>query len=236
MRWTAAAIVMLAAFAAAPASSQTKSGVLIVASLRDIDPMRLLPPPPAHGSPGEAGELHVLHEIQAIRTPERLARAQWDQDHENPTLYQATLGPAFDMTRLPATAKLLDIVEHDNGVIVTVAKKAFLRMRPWAADPTIRGCEVKPSDDPLSSYPSGHTAVGFSLGITLAYLMPDKAQTILARATDYGYSRMVCGVHYASDVGAGQALSTAVTLQMLHSPELASDIEAARTELKAAGF
>jgi acid phosphatase (class A) len=227
---------MTMALLSAPLAMAADRPAFTVSALNTLDPMSLLPPPPAHGSPGEAGELHVLHEIQAIRTPERLARAQWDQDHQNWTLYQALLGPAFDMAKLPATSRLLMIVQRDNTTITSDAKTAFHRMRPWAADPTIKGCEIKPDDKPMTSYPSGHTDVGFALGITLAYLMPDKAQAILGRAEDYGYSRMVCGMHFASDVAAGQTLATSVTLLMLKSPELQPDLAASRAELKAAGL
>jgi len=208
----------------------------VVPALWGIDPMRLLPPPPAHGSPDEAAELRELHQIQDTRTPERLAQAQWDQDHQSWMMYRSTLGPAFDVTRLPATAKLLAEISRDNIRIDSDAKAAFHRMRPWAADPTIHGCTIKPSDDPMSSYPSGHTEAGYALGLTLAWLMPDKAQAILARAKDYAYSRMVCGMHFRSDTVAGQALATAITLEMLTSPSLQPDIGAARAELKTAGL
>ncbi len=184
----------------------------------------------------EAAELAELHDIQAHRSPQRLAQAQWDQDHQNWTLYVSTLGSAFDLKRLPATAKVLRIVQQDNTAVVGVAKSTFHRMRPWAADPTIKGCKVSPKDDPYSSYPSGHTEVGYALGLTLAYLLPDKAQAVLSRANDYAYSRLVCGVHFRSDTTAGQALATALTLQMLHSLKMQADLEAARAELRAAGL
>jgi acid phosphatase (class A) len=226
----------LCAPAVAGGSAQAKSVTLQVLSPQDIEPLRLLAPPPPHGSSGEAAELKELHDLQDHRTPERLAQAQWDQDHQNWTLYVATLGPVFDLAQLPATARVLTVVQQDNTIAVGQAKTAFKRMRPWAADATIHGCTIKSSDDPMSSYPSGHADVGYALGVTLAYLMPDKAQAILARASDYAYSRMVCGMHFHSDTVAGQVLATALTVQMLHSPELRSDLEAARAELKAAGL
>jgi acid phosphatase (class A) len=228
-------VIGLSALAGA-ASAQRQTDTPLVAAVRGMDPLTLLPPPYARGSPEEAAELLELHQIQNHRTPERLAQAQWDQDHQSWMMYQSTLGPAFDVARLPATAKLLSKIEHDNIVVDSAAKTAFHRMRPWAADPTLHGCVVKPSDDPMSSYPSGHTDVGYALGLTLADLMPDKAQVILARAKDYAFSRMVCGVHFRSDTVGGEALATGVTLVMLKSPELQADIAAARAELQAAGL
>jgi acid phosphatase (class A) len=78
--------------------------------------------------------------------------------------------------------------------------------------------------------------VGYSLGVALAYLMPHKAQTILERAGDYAFSRQVCEMHFPSDTAAGQALATAVTLEMLHNSKMQPELKAARAELTAAGF
>jgi acid phosphatase (class A) len=221
---------------AQPVAAAALHKPLQVLSWDTADPLRLIPPPPARGSDAERAELAELHDIQAHRSPARLAQAQWDQDHQNWTLYVSTLGPAFDMNRLPATAKVLKAVQQDNTAVVGFAKSTFHRMRPWAADPTLKGCKVSPKDDPYSSYPSGHSDVGYALGVTLAYLLPDKAQAILARASDYAYSRLVCGVHFRSDTTAGQALATALTLEMLHSPKMLADLDAARVELRAAGL
>ena len=151
-------------------------------------------------------------------------------------MYVSTLGPSFDMAKLQATAKVLTRVQRDNAAVSQRAKLTFHRIRPWAADPTLKGCTVGQKDNSFTSYPSGHTEVGFALGVTLAYLIPDKAQAILMRANDYAYSRMVCGVHFRSDTVAGQALATAVTFDMLRSPKMQADLKAAHAELESAGF
>ncbi len=201
-----------------------------------FDATHLVPPPPAHGSVIEAQELAELHTIQKDRTEGRLEQAQWDQDHENWTLYAPMFSPAYDMDKLPATSKLLTQIQKANSAVANKAKTAFHRQRPWALDPTIKGCKIKASDDPYSAYPSGHTDVGYALGVVLAELMPDHAQAILDRASDYAYSRLVCGMHYRSDTVAAEALATAVTLSMLRNPDLAADLAAAKAELKAAGL
>lgn len=232
----------LALCMAAPhARAQSMNGaaahpVLRVLSWEAADPLRLVAPPPPRGSATEAAELDELHFIEANRTSERLRQAQWDQDHQNWTLYASTLGPRFDPARLPATAKVLALVQQDNTAVVRFAKARFHRMRPWAVDPSLQGCALSPKDDPYSSYPSGHADVGYALGVVLADLMPQKAEAILARAADYAFSRQVCEMHFPSDTAAAQALATALTLAMLHSPKMQAGLDAARIELKAAGF
>jgi hypothetical protein len=199
-----------------------------------IDAAVLLPPPP--GAKTQAEELAELHEIQAHRTPARLDQARWDDKNQNWRLFAALLGPRFDMATLPATAKVLATVDHDMAVVSGQAKSHFKRPRPWAVDPSLDGCPHGAKDDPLTSYPSGHTLYAFSVGTVLADLMPDKAGAILARAQDYAYSRMVCGVHYRSDTVAGQVIGTVIGHDLLRSPLMQTDLTAARSELKAAGL
>jgi len=53
-------------------------------------------------------------------------------------------------------------------------------------------------------YPSGHATWGWTVGLLLAEVAPDRANPILARARAYGESRVICGVHNASSVDAGK--------------------------------
>jgi acid phosphatase (class A) len=202
----------------------------------DIDPARLLPPPPADGSEAKKAEIDELRHIQATRTPGRLALAQWDDVHENASLFAPTLGLKFDLDALPQTAKLLAVVENDQEIAAGRAKKQFHRHRPWIFDASLTGCPRGKAPDPLSSYPSGHATVGYAEAVVLAALMPDKAGDILARASEYAESRLVCEVHFRSDITAGQALGTAVGVMLLKSPSLQPQIEAASKELKTAGL
>jgi acid phosphatase (class A) len=224
-------VSLLALTFAAPALAQEAPAPSILAAA-DVDPVRLLPPPPPEGSAAQKAELAELHRIQETRTPSQLALARWDNDHEDPSAFAPTLGPNFDMAKLPATAKLLKIVDHEQSVAKKLGKTAFGRPRPWVVDPTLVGCDHA-DDKPKSSYPSGHTTMGFAMAVVLADLLPDRAQAILARAQEYAEDRLVCGVHFRSDIVAGQALGVAVGVQLLHAPALKADLEAARQELAA---
>jgi acid phosphatase (class A) len=74
------------------------------------------------------------------------------------------------------------------------------------------------------------------LGLTLASLIPEKAADIEARAADYAYSREICGAHYRSDTEASHTLAVALVTALLLKPELATKVDAARMELRAAGL
>ncbi|PTS83186.1 MULTISPECIES: phosphatase PAP2 family protein [unclassified Caulobacter] len=218
--------------AAATAAAAKPVKVLKYLTESDIDPRRLLPPPAMDGSDAQKAELAELHRIIANATPERAAQAQWDDDHEDPSAYAATVGAGFDLTRLTATAEVLGIVQNDASIAASAGKKTFQRKRPWVLDATIKTCD--PDDKPLTSYPSGHATIGYSLAMTLAVLIPEKAQALMTRADDYAYSRTVCGSHYPSDTRASQALAASFVTALLKNPDFQAKMAAAHAELQAA--
>jgi acid phosphatase (class A) len=113
---------------------------------------------------------------------------------------------------------------------VAAAVPAVVSYKDWSCDEDVK----KPAERSLRSYPSGHATMGYSLGIVLSDLMPEKAQAILARAADYAYSREVCGDHYHSDVEASHALGNALGVMFLNNSALKPQIEASKAELRAA--
>jgi acid phosphatase (class A) len=176
------------------------------------------------------------------RSKERYAEAVWDAEHEDPTPFVAVIGPNFDLTKLPATAKLLADVLNDQTVVTSEAKSYFKRRFPAAAampgdsyrEWTCDAADRKPSALPLRSYPSGHATMGYTFGVVLAALIPEKSQAILERSASYGRSREICGDHYHSDVVAGQVLGTALGALLLNNPALKPELDASEVELRAA--
>jgi acid phosphatase (class A) len=239
--------ILFCALSATVASAQSGSAApptktLKVLSPAETDPGRLLPPPPADGSASQKRELAQAEKLVRTRAPERFAQAKWDNEHEDASAFYATLGADFDIKRLPETAKLLALVLNDQSVVASASKVYFHRRFPvvaagpsatyteWTCDADVK----KPVDRPLRSYPSGHATMGYSLGIVLAALMPEKSQAILARAADFAYSREVCGDHYHSDVEASHALGNAVGILLLNNSTLKPLIEASKAELRTA--
>lgn len=225
----------------APAAAPKKT--LQVLTPAETDPGRLLPPPPASGSVSQSRELAEEHNLVKTRTPERFAQAKWDNEHEDVSAFAAVIGSGFDMGKLPVTAKLLAVVLNDQSVIASASKEYFHRQFPvaalgaavenyrdWTCDPDVK----KPSGRPLRSYPSGHGTMGYTLGVFLSALIPDKSQAILARAADYAYSREICGDHYHSDLEASHALGNALGILLLKNATLKPQIEASKAELRAA--
>ena len=142
------------------------------------------------------------------------------------------LGEGFNAEKLPLTAAFGKRVGNDESVNANPPKTLFHRVHPYAADKTLNPiCKTKTKDD---SYPSGHTTLGWLLGLALVQMVPEKRDEILARAEGFGRSRLICGVHYPSDVEASKRLAYATHAIMAQNPQYKSELAAARVELRAA--
>jgi acid phosphatase (class A) len=232
------AVAEISAQTSAPPKPQK---TLVYLTPAQIEPGRLLEPPAKDGSESQQKEMAEVKRLIKTRTAERFEQAKWDAEHEDATPFASVIGPAFDLRKLPATAKLLESVLHDQAVAASTAKDYFARKFPVTAENpssyrewTCDAGDRKPESRPLRSYPSGHATLGYSVGVVMAALIPEKAQAILSRAADYAYSREICGDHYHSDVVASRVLGTAVGVMLLENLALKPQIDAARAELRMA--
>lgn len=198
----------------------------------DLDPMLALPPPPAPGSAQARAELAELHMMQTARSDADRRIAKADGDTKGVAIFAEAMGPGFDPNRLAATGHLFDLVRAAEKDVVDRGKGEFKRPRPWIVDPTIVSCSR--GEDPLSSYPSGHATMAFSMAGVLARLVPARAGAIMARAARYGETRIVCEQHFRSDVTAGEALGLLVAERLMAKPAFGQAFMAARHELDGA--
>ncbi|MEO5495002.1 MAG: phosphatase PAP2 family protein [Sphingomonas sp.] len=194
----------------------------------DLDPVLVLPPPPATASPQGQAELVELRTMLAA-TP-RAARdaAAALGKIKDVSLFAAAV-PGLDPARLPATARLFELVRATEKAVVDRGKDEFRRPRPWIVDPAITPCSRV--DDPLSSYPSGHATIAYAMAGVLARLIPARAPAILARAAEFAQARLTCDQHFRSDVTAGEALGLLVDERLMAKPRFAAAFKAARLEL-----
>lgn len=189
-------------------------------------PTHAFAPPPAPGSVEERLDLDRLRALIAATPPARREQADWDGKHEEPAIFDQALGQ--DLAKLPHTMALLTLVQDEVERVVAQAKHHFRRARPFMVDPALPHCGK--GENALKAYPSGHAAFAWATAWTLAQLTPDHAAAVMARAQDYGLSREICGVHYASDVEASHGMATAAAQALLTDPRLAAMVAAARAE------
>lgn len=195
-----------------------------------VDAVAIVGPPPAPGSMGAVAD-RSLEGLPA--TPERVALASRDQAVDPFVEFAPVLGARFTRENYPATARLFAAFLQAAGPPIGQAKEAFQRQRPYVAEPSLARCTPAPTEalGPYRSYPSGHSTLGYGWALLLAEVMPDRAQAILERGVDYGQSRVVCGVHWPSDVQAGRVLGSAVVARVHSDAQFRALIDAARTEL-----
>jgi acid phosphatase (class A) len=216
---------LLVCAALALGSATAQAGML---APQDFAAGRYLPPPPDAAT--TAREMDELRAIATRSTPEDRAQAKQDAENETPTIFNDAAG--FDLASSPQTFKLLTLVGDEEEDDTKDAKAYFHRDRPYAAEPAIKTCTPVKPGKAANSYPSGHATRAFSMGLVLASLMPAKSQEILARASQYAERRLVCGVHYRSDIVAGQQYGTLLALRLMAKPEFQTLMAAAQAELK----
>ncbi|USI72813.1 acid phosphatase [Sphingomonas morindae] len=226
-------LLLVAAATMLVAAKHAPDGPLLLGPAT-LDPALLLPPAPRDDSAAGRAELAMLHQIDRTRTPEEIAHAKADGETKNVTIFAAVMGPGFDPERLPATKALFHTVREEEKAAVDRAKDHFRRNRPWITDSTLHPCST--NDEPQSSYPSGHTSMGYAMAAILARLEPSKAPAILARAADYAHSRLVCEVHFPGDIAAGQAYGMMIAERLMAQPAFRASFQAAQAELRAAGL
>lgn len=223
--------LLLASFAFLLIAAKPASTEALLLTPAMIDAARLLPPPPADDSAIERSELAVLHDTDRTRTPDDTAHATADGKTKDVSMFAGVMGPGFNLDRLPATKALFQTVRLEEKAAVDRAKDHFLRNRPWIVDASLHSCAT--DDAPQSSYPSGHTSMGYAMAGILVRLAPAKAPAILARAADYAHNRIVCEQHFPSDVAAGQAFGMLIAERLMEQPAFQAKFRAAQAELNA---
>jgi acid phosphatase (class A) len=200
----------------------------------DLVSAEILPPPPPANSLQARAERTELEAIERTRSSAAIDAAKHDSATKDALIFGEAIGRGFRLDRLPQTALLMSMVRSTEKAVADRAKVHFRRPRPWIANPAIAACSR--DDDALSSYPSGHATMAFSMGAVLGRLVPDRAAEIMARAAAYGESRLVCEVHYRSDVTAGEALGLMVAERLMAKRSFIRQFQLARAELIQVGI
>jgi acid phosphatase (class A) len=192
----------------------------------------LFAPPPAPDSTETRAELAELLDLQRTRTPADVTAAQADRKKDVARFYAALGVDAEHPPRLPRLESLIDDVEHDIGPYVRAAKKKFLRLRPFEIEPQLEPCIDDVKGD--QSYPSGHATYGYVVARVLSQLVPERQLILDKRADEFARQRMMCGVHFRSDLEAGRKAAQWLASHLEDEPAYIRDANAAMRELRAA--
>jgi acid phosphatase (class A) len=147
--------------------------------------------------------------------------------------FAAALGLQPDEMRgLRELRSLAGQVEDDVRPYVRAAKRHFLRLRPYEVEPRLTPCIHDVRRD--LSYPSGHATYGYVMAFLLAEMVPERRTQLMARAQEFAGQRVVCGVHFPSDIEAGRRGAEWLALRFLQDAHYRAAAASAARELRAA--
>lgn len=201
-----------------------------------IDAAAIIGPPPTPDSPRGKAERAQFEETRKLVNTPAWSQAIADADLSGKNglkSFSCAAGVTLSAEATPTLANLLLRLTDDAAKIYQPAKAAYQRPRPPVGNsaPICVPREAWIATD--GSYPSGHGLIGWAWASVIAELVPEKASPILARGKAFGDSRIVCGVHFQSDVGAGRYLGSAMITRLHDSPEFMADLAKARAEVEA---
>ena len=131
---------------------------------------------------------------------------------------------------MPLLRALAEHVEDDVRPYVRAAKDQFRRLRPYEIEPRLEPCIDNVRGD--LSYPSGHANYGYVMAYLLRDMVPERGHQLMARADEFARQRMVCGVHFRSDLEAGRKGALWLIAALNGNPAYREDWNAARAELR----
>ncbi|GEP09668.1 acid phosphatase [Methylobacterium gnaphalii] len=201
------------------------------------DTLAILPAPPGGHSAADAADRAVYNATRALVGTPRWEFATSDVAEGAAALLEnlsCVLGRRLDARRVPTLITLLDRTRLDLVRAVRAPKRHYRRLRPFVGNDAPICVARDPHLADSFSYPSGHATQGWAYALIMASLLPEKATPLLVRGRLYGESRVVCGVHWMSDVVAGRTNASAVVAALMGHAGFRADLDKARTELKAA--
>lgn len=178
-------------------------------------------PPPAYDSAQMQAELDEVRSFQ--RTPKTNADAffweyavgglriyqYWGEQTSKKILeYRLDANPP----RAARAYALQSVALFDAGIACWDAKYTYWAIRPGQLDPAFKTLFATPNHP---SYPSAHSCFSTASAYTLSYLFPNDAPSLNALATAAGESRIWAGLHFRSDVTAGEAIGRQVAAKAI---------------------
>jgi membrane-associated phospholipid phosphatase len=183
-----------------PLAGQWKTWVIASGSA-----VRLPAPPDAAGT---AAEIQWVKETVAARSQADLTRIRfWDAGAPGYRWMQLTEQLAISKAlATPLQTRALSLVAaaiYDATIAAWDSKYAYKREHPSEIDSSV-STVVTASASP--SYPSEHAVTAAAAAAVLAYLFPDQAAAVNDMADQAGWSRIIAGVAFPSDVIGGMDL------------------------------
>jgi len=201
------------------------------------DSLALLPSPPAAGSAAFALDQEASKKSLALRGTPRWQLAAEDANLTFPRAagtFSCALNAPITEQDTPRLYMLVRRTLSDAHASTIAAKEHYKRARPFLVN---KEPICTPEDEQhlakQGSYPSGHSASGWTWALILTEIAPEQTDAILARGRAYGQSRVICNAHWQSDVSEGRMMGASTVARLHANSAFREDVEAAKSEIAA---
>jgi acid phosphatase (class A) len=211
------------------------SGFLTPQTLPDA--VATIPPAPKEGEARNNLDWEIFRNTRALEGTPRWDLAKADDNYRPAALladFSCAVGATLTPENAPTLASILARTTLDAGLAAEAAKQLYRRTRPFMHNPGNVCIERSAGLQSSFDYPSGHASLGWTAGLVIAQLAPDRASLVLARGRAFGESRVVCGVHNMSAIEAGRTNAAGVYAALQGSDEFRDAMAKARVEIDAA--
>lgn len=195
---------------------------------------KFLPLPPEPTDPAFEYDKLRYEWGKTMRNTERGKQAKEDAVHTLEyfsKIFSEPLGVVISQENTPEISALLDRLLATTSVCNRKSKSRIMRARPFMQfnEPT----PVPEDEERLrknSSYPSGHTTMGWAIALVLSEINPSRQDEILKRGFEYGESRVIVGFHFQSDVDAARVITSALVNRLHANEEFMQQLQKAKDE------
>lgn len=195
------------------------------------DATRYIAEPPQPGDGAFENDRYYYKWGKEQRQTPRGDQAANDEVQKTSAAFSQAVGFRISQKETPEIFKLVEGIKKDARTANKQAKNHFRRTRPYVyfQEPSLQP-EYDADYHTSYSFPSGHSVCGWTYALTLALVVPDSTEALIARAQEYALNRVVCGRHWKSDVDASLVEATAIMSRLLSNAAFLEQLEKARKE------
>lgn len=195
---------------------------------------KILPLPPKTTDAAFYNDWRRYEWGKTMRDTERGEQAKADAVHTVDyfaKIYSEPFGMVISNETTPEIMTMIDRLLETTYLCNEKSKSRLMRIRPFMQfnEPT----PVPEDEEKLrtnSSYPSGHTTMGWAIALVLAEINPERQDEILQRGFEYGESRVIVGFHYQSDVDHARIITSALVNRLHANTDFMEQLHKAKDE------
>ena len=234
-------VLILSLFVLTSATAYADDDIQVYFTTEELpDLIKCLPAPP------DTTSEHFVHDImryiwgkQQRIDPERAAMARRDAVWSHDSLFaemSVPFGLKISKAETPEIWKLLEASLRTTDQMRVAPKRYYMRKRPFVRfNEHILTYGAEENEAELAaegSYPSGHTARGWTTALLLAEINPANADAIFARGWQYCESRVIVGAHWQSDVDITRVAASIGYSRLQTSPAFRTQMAKAQAEFR----